>query len=1293
MASHGIDLKTEPASGAYPLPTDYLADSCLHELIEAQVERSPESVAFLFERQSISYREMNARANQVAHHLRALGVQPDVTVGICMERSPEMVLGLVGILKAGGAYVPLDPAYPKDRLAFTLADSQVPVLVTQRRLLETLPATAAHSLCLDPEWWWSTQESTENPARGATPDDLAYVIYTSGSTGRPKGVEVEHRGLASLVETQFRVCGVGPRDRVLQFCSLSFDPSIFEIGIALRTGATLVLAPQSSLLPGPALARVLRDQCVTTIVLPPSVLSPLPDEPFPSLRTLIVGAEPVTAEFVKRWGDGRRIFNIYGATETTVFSTIAECRADGRKPSIGRPIANTRVFILDSRLRPVPVGVPGELYVGGAGVARGYLGRPDLTAARFVPDPFGEAPGGRLYRTGDLARYLADGNIEFLGRVDNQVKVRGHRIEPEEIEAVLAQHPGVRECAVALRHDSSCTERLVAYIVALQEPGPSASDLRAFLGSRLPNFMVPSNFVRMQALPLAPSGKVDRKTLPAPEGGRTERDRPYEAPRNKLELLLAELWQEALGLEKVGIHDDFFELSGDSLNTAVLLNELQERLRKTVYVVALLDAPTVARLAEYLEKHYPDAVARMCGAESIRREARSKARINAAQVAQFRQLLPRSGPLDESQAARRATKPSAIFILCPPRSGSTLLRVMLAGHPNLFAPPELQLLPFRTLRERRAAFSGRNNFWLQGAVRAIMEAKGCTAEKAQGIMNACEERELSTQEFYARMQEWIGARRLVDKTTRYALDVDTLKRAEVYFERPLYIHLLRHPCGMIRSFDEARMDQIFEYEHPFSVTELAELIWLISHENIMEFLRGIPKDRQRRVRFEHLVGQPEEVVHELCAFLGVDFHPDVLRPYEHQEKRMTDDLHGLPRMLGDLSFHQHQKIDANVAERWKENGSERMLGDITWRVAGSLGYERPAKSGGEAAGGELIEARSSAPRVMEIQPGGSKPPFFCVHQSTGYRALASELGPDQPVYVLPYGYLFEKQTERPLRDLAAELVREIRTIQPEGPYFLGGMCLAGHVALAIAQEVHAQREEVGLLALFDCRAPDYIGFQSGVGRVRYVRERVNLHLRNLLRRGRKGTLPYVRNRLRNLRWLAGAWLWTAYYKFWQRVGRPLPNNLRDSFRLMRRAVLSSQPTPVYPGRVALFMSATHRAKELNLDGGFGWSRIAGGSLEVYEEPGSHRDLLLPPNVAILARQLQTCLRKAQAMESSLYKVVVNLEEQYSIWLADQPNPAGWRDAGKSGSEAECLAYVKTFAKPSRFLPSKAAHRR
>jgi amino acid adenylation domain-containing protein len=581
---------------------DYSKNLCLRHLIEKQVDRSPASVALVYEQESVTYREMNARANQVAHLLRARGVGPEVCVGVCMERSFEMIQALLGILKAGGAYMPLDPSYPRERLAFMVEDSTMPVLLTQRRLLNLLPRHGADVICLDPDWWAVSGESAENPAVNVGPDDLAYVLYTSGSTGRPKGVQVEHRGLTNLVETQSRVCGIRPGDRVLQFCSLSFDPSIFEIGAALHTGATLVLASQRSLLPGPALAELLRQQAVTTIVLPPSVLLPLPDEDFPALRTLIVGAEPVTAEFVKRWAAGRRIFNIYGATETTVFSTIAECHSDGAKPAIGRPIANNRVYLLDSRLQPVRVGAPGELYVGGVGVARGYLNRPELTAERFIPDPFSDEPGARLYRTGDIARYLPDGNIDFLGRVDHQVKVRGHRIELEEIEAVLGQHTSLRDCVVAAREDTPGDRRLVAYIVPDHASTPSASELRSFMKNRLPDYMVPGIFVPMDALPLAPSGKVDRRALPAPDPGRMERSEARVAPRDSVEFRLAKIWEDTLGVRPIGVTDDFFELGGHSLLAVTMFARVQKTLGRKLPLTALFEAPTIAKLGDVIRR-------------------------------------------------------------------------------------------------------------------------------------------------------------------------------------------------------------------------------------------------------------------------------------------------------------------------------------------------------------------------------------------------------------------------------------------------------------------------------------------------------------------------------------------------------------------------------------------------------------------------------------------------------------------------------------------------------------------
>ena len=450
--------------------TDYPKDACIHQLFEQQVERSPDAIALVFEEQQLTYKELNQRANQLAHHLRNLGVGAEVLVGICVERSLGMVVGILGILKAGGAYVPLDPAYPQERLAFMLEDASVPVLLTQRKLVESLAKHQARIVCLDTDWEIIERQSEENPGCSLTSENLAYVIYTSGSTGQPKGVLVAHSGVSNLATAQIRIFNVQPNSPVLQFASLSFDASIWEVVMALMVGATLVMGTRDSLLPGGTLMQLLRDYAIATVTLPPSVLAVLPAEELPALRTIIVAGEDSSADLVAKWSSGRRFFNAYGPTESTVCATIAECSDSSESPPIGRPIANIQVYILDAQLQPVPIGIPGELYIGGAGLARGYLNRPELTAERFIPNPFSDEPSSRLYKTGDLARYLPDGNIEFLGRIDQQVKIRGFRIELGEIEAVLSQHPDVRESVVMKREDASGNQRLVAYIVSNLTP-------------------------------------------------------------------------------------------------------------------------------------------------------------------------------------------------------------------------------------------------------------------------------------------------------------------------------------------------------------------------------------------------------------------------------------------------------------------------------------------------------------------------------------------------------------------------------------------------------------------------------------------------------------------------------------------------------------------------------------------------------------------------------------------------------------------------------------------------------
>ncbi len=542
---------------------EYSRDKCIHQLFEEQVERTPDAVAVVFEKEQLTYQQLNQRANQLAHHLKSVGVGPEMLVGICVERSLEMVVGLLGILKAGGAYVPLDPHYLPERLSYMLVDSGVEVLLTQQDLLSSLPSHTALVVCLDRDWGAIEQLCGENLEVGVGSDHLAYVIYTSGSTGQPKGVAIEHLSLCNFVQAERNLLDIEPTSRFLQFAPISFDASVGEIFITLTSGAMLILGTASKLMPGDDLKQILYQSSVTHVALPPSALAVLPTDELPALGQIIVGGEPCPTELVNQWSVGRRFFNAYGPSESTIYATVAQISDGSEKITIGRPIANIQIYILDKHLQPVPIGVPGELYIGGDGLARGYLNRPELTCEKFIPNPFSDSQSERLYKTGDLARYSRDGNIEFLGRIDNQVKVRGFRIELGKIESVLNTHPQIQQAVVIATEELPGNKRLVAYVVS-EDESLTTNQLRKFLKFKLPEYMVPSAFVTLDTLPLTPNGKVDRKALPAPDGEIT-REQEYVAPRTAIEQTLTNIWQELLLKEKVSIHDNFFEIGGDSL--------------------------------------------------------------------------------------------------------------------------------------------------------------------------------------------------------------------------------------------------------------------------------------------------------------------------------------------------------------------------------------------------------------------------------------------------------------------------------------------------------------------------------------------------------------------------------------------------------------------------------------------------------------------------------------------------------------------------------------------------------
>ncbi|GJD17563.1 amino acid adenylation domain-containing protein [Rivularia sp. IAM M-261] len=588
---------------------------CVHKYFEVQVNKTPDSVAVVLELEFLTYRELNEQANQLAHYLRSLGVKAGVMVGICVERSLEMVVAILGVLKAGGAYVPIDPNYPSERLSFILKDTQTPILLTLSNLLPKLPALSTNLVCLDSQWDTISQHSQENLVCDTNIDDLIYVIYTSGSTGKPKGVMVPHRGIVNQLHWRQSTFGLTAKDKVLQNISFSFDPSVWQIFWPLCFGGQLVLPRVGGHQDSAYLVKLIAEQQITITAFVPSMLRVILEEKgieaCSHLRHISCGGEALTMELIEqffaRLGLDGVLHNVYGPTEASIDATFWKCQRNVSTSvaPIGKPILNASVYILDENLQPTLPGEAGELYIGGVGLANGYLNRPELTSEKFIINPFGADSKERLYKTGDLARYLPDGNIEFLGRIDHQVKIRGFRIELGEIETTLLQLPNIRETVVIARHEEGREKHLVAYIVLEKGQTITKSEIRNYLTSKLAEYMVPSSFVILEALPLNANGKVDRNALPAPLHTREELEK-FVAPESTVEIQLASIWQELLGIESIGILDNFFELGGTSLLATQMLIKIENKLAKKLPLATFLKAATIEELANVIQKETPE---------------------------------------------------------------------------------------------------------------------------------------------------------------------------------------------------------------------------------------------------------------------------------------------------------------------------------------------------------------------------------------------------------------------------------------------------------------------------------------------------------------------------------------------------------------------------------------------------------------------------------------------------------------------------------------------------------------
>jgi amino acid adenylation domain-containing protein len=586
---------------------DYPRAQCIHQLFEAQVTKTPDGIAVVCGAEQLTYQELNNRSNQLARYLQCKNIKSQELVGICIERSIEMLISILAVWKAGAAYVPLDPNYPSERLSFMMVDAQVAVLLTQPHLLTESSPQSLHTIVLESLLWSELAQISSGDLKLDIPSsNLANVIYTSGSTGVPKGVMVHHQGLHNLAQSQIKLFDLSSTSRVLQFASLNFDASSWEILMAIGSGGTLYVDSKNELLPGEDLFNYLQTQKITHVTLPPTALAVLPTKPLQDLSTIIVAGETCSPELIRQWSPNRNFFNAYGPTEGTVCATISAPLNGSQIATIGRPISNVQVYILDAQLHPLPIGIPGELYIGGHGVAQGYLNRPDLTVEKFIVDPFSDKPQARLYKTGDLARYLADGNIEYLGRIDRQVKIRGFRIELGEIESAISNHPQVAQVTVIDREDKPGNKILVAYMVPQPAQVINTTEIRTFLKGRLPDYMLPAITVCLDELPVTPNGKIDRQALPVPDSTQLQ-SKQYVAPRNEVEEQLSSIWQEVLGIDQVGVHDNFFELGGHSLLATQMMSQIRQTLGVEVPLKKLFEASTIDDLALQIQGYQADS--------------------------------------------------------------------------------------------------------------------------------------------------------------------------------------------------------------------------------------------------------------------------------------------------------------------------------------------------------------------------------------------------------------------------------------------------------------------------------------------------------------------------------------------------------------------------------------------------------------------------------------------------------------------------------------------------------------
>jgi amino acid adenylation domain-containing protein len=1202
-----------------------IAGDTLAEAFRAVVRAYPDRLALTAGSRELTYAELDEWSGRVAMGLRALSPDDTVPVALLLPMGPDAFAAVLGILRAGRAFVAMDPAWPLPRLKEFCAEVRPAVFLVdaERRALARSLAGPAAAV-------W-TLEELERPDAAApdnsllAPDAAACIYFTSGSTGRPRPWVYSHRNLLHATRRLVDAMEINPSDRLALWAPIHVSAATANIFPALLSGASLHwFNPAAS---GFAeMADWIRSRAITHLHTFPALLREfvhaLPDDAaFPSVRRVRLGGEslyPADADLLcARFPEPCRLYNSLGLTEAGVVS-LYEIDRKGTHGAltvpVGKPLPGIELDVRTGADHPAEPGAVGELEIRSAHLFVALDRARSEPEGREVSDP-------SVLRTGDLARWRPDGNLEHMGRRDAVVKIRGFRVVTTEVESALLAHPAVGHAAVFASDRNDRGRELVAWLNPRPATALSVGDIREYLAARLPPPMVPARIGIALEWPRLPNGKADRRQLaewPLPPG--VESVSGEDHPPDALEESILAVWKGALDRKRLGLHDSYFDLGGDSIRGLTLVNKLQSLLGEYVPAVVLAKAATPAGMADYVRRHYPAAVARLfpstAPAASGARPGAGRRVTPDAEAVMRRWLRDRvhDAALGPETGVPVDRNPPAVFVLCPPRSGSTLLRIMLGGHPRLFAPPVLNLLSFGDMGRRRDAFSGPWSFRREGLVQAVMALRGENAAAAAAWIREAEEARMNVRAFYRKLQDALAPRRLVDKSSYYTLDPAVLRRAEDGFADARFIHLCRHPGGVIDSFEQMRFDEIFYLDPPpFTRRETAELTWLIGQQNIIEFLATVPAGRQARVHFEELLADPQAVMTRLAGFLELEPHPDMWNPYRNLAGRMGDrPLGEAAPMHGDPKVARHGRINPAVADAWRRRLDEASLGEATRQCAEALGGPRAREP-----------VRRVPSYVIPLQPNGSRIPFYCVPQAAGpvfgLVNLARHLDTDQPFFGLQYPGL-EDECEPPdrMEILAARLVESLRADRPAGPYAVGGFCAGGLVAMEMARQLRAAGEKVTLLALLDSYLP---GWAPPVSRTERIVGALGL-------RGAFVTARWFWNWARRWRFRLSA---AAAGDINTMVRRkllyftPRGRAIRRVWRANQAAFQAYRPAPV-PGPAVLIttadnIGAPHFSRM--------WREVLGETYPIRVIPGTrHGDLFHEPYVGLLARELSPVLAEA-----------------------------------------------------------------